>query len=162
MSPRCSVMCLFCGSSLVVCALVWSPRQCNIAATSAACFAKTPSCTIGCILQINGVPVGGPVTLDAQGGFTTTFPAPATPGTYVIRTDYTPTGSVDRTICTPAEVSMSNTVCQSWCRLSLFPPVMASQQPGAHAMDDAVCKSSGPALFVTCFMPRHRGFLRPA
>ena len=44
-------------------------------------------------LQIAGVAVGSPVTLGPGGTFTTTFPAPPNGGTYVVRTDYTPTGA---------------------------------------------------------------------
>ena len=44
-------------------------------------------------LQVAGVPVGSPITLGPGGTFTGTFPAPANGGTYVVRTDYTPTGA---------------------------------------------------------------------
>ena len=44
-------------------------------------------------LQLAGVPVGSPIPLGAGGTFTGTFPAPQNGGTYVVRTDYTPTGA---------------------------------------------------------------------
>ena len=44
-------------------------------------------------LQLAGVPVGTPIPLGAGGTFTGTFPAPQNGGTYVVRTDYTPTGA---------------------------------------------------------------------
>ena len=44
-------------------------------------------------LQVAGVAVGSPITLGPGGTFTGTFPAPPTGGTYVVRTDYTPTGA---------------------------------------------------------------------
>ena len=44
-------------------------------------------------MQLAGVPVGSPIPLGAGGTFTGTFPAPQNGGTYVVRTDYTPTGA---------------------------------------------------------------------
>ncbi|CAK0782794.1 hypothetical protein CVIRNUC_005989 [Coccomyxa viridis] len=44
-------------------------------------------------LYLAGVPVGAPIPLGAGGTFTGTFPAPQNGGTYVVRTDYTPTGA---------------------------------------------------------------------
>lgn len=42
-----------------------------------------------------GVPQGSPVSLGPGGVFTATLPAPATAGTYVLLTAYTPTGGHD-------------------------------------------------------------------
>ena len=44
-------------------------------------------------MQLAGVAVGSPIPLGAGGTFTGTFPAPQNGGTYVVRTDYTPTGA---------------------------------------------------------------------
>ena len=44
-------------------------------------------------LQLAGVAIGSPITLGPGGTFTGTFPAPPNGGTYVVRTDYTPTGA---------------------------------------------------------------------
>ena len=61
------------------------------------CAEGTPSIAGGqdlrLSLQVAGVAVGSPITLGPGGTFTGTFPAPPNGGTYVVRTDYTPTGA---------------------------------------------------------------------
>ena len=74
------------------------------------CAAKAPTCqeAVPCAegtsslasgqdlrlpLQLAGAPVGSPITLGDGGAFTGTFPAPPNGGTYMVRTDYTPTGA---------------------------------------------------------------------
>ena len=71
-------------------------------------------------LQLNGVPIGGPVTLGPGGVFTTTFPAPTTPGTYTLLTTYTPTGMLlildnDNIHASNLEVISSHHPCNIMC-----------------------------------------------
>ena len=109
--------------------------------------------------------MGSPVTLNAQGGFTTTFPAPSVPGTYVIRTDYTPTGALDPPIRRSLKhLRVTHFVPEPMPPQLVF-PVIASQKVGpmpqiTHNMQDFRWKLA--LVFATCFKLYHKLFLWPA
>ena len=93
-----------------------------------------------------------------------TFPAPSVPGTYVIRTDYTPTGTLDPAIRRLLKHLRVTHFVPEPAPPQLVFPVIASQKGGAHAIDNIrhARLQMEAGLGIRDMKPHHKRFLWPA